>query len=149
MVVGKGTTVTGFEVHDKTFALTFEDPKYTGLRVRVGSVPVGQVIDLMQLAEAVGPTPDMSRYASEIHELFTGFGGALIEWNVTRQGQPVPATLAGVRSLPDMGMVLDMIMSWLEGMLSVSDPLVSTSSVGEPAPMPSIPMDVVYRNPVS
>jgi hypothetical protein len=89
-----------------------------------------------------------------VEELIKLFAGALVSWNLEEEAEdgiaPVPATYEGLMD-QDMDFVIDLILSWMDGVVSISDPLSSKSSDGEPPPagapeVLSIPMERSLAN---
>lgn len=137
-------TVDGYTPHRKVYKLRFADPEMDGLVVRARSLPLGRFLSLASLVKA-GNDIQPERLA----ELFEGFAGSLVDWNLTGDdGEPVPATLDGVYSQePDF--MLAIILPWIEVVASISSPLGKPSSGGGPSPEASIPMEVLSASQAS
>jgi hypothetical protein len=130
----------GYQRKRKLFKLTFEDPEMAGLEVYAHSTSLENILGLIDLAK-VGDKFDV-KDLSKLDELFEVFIGALKEWNLEdEEGVPVPPTLAGLKG-QDMDFILEMVMAWMEAVVSVSRPLKRKSSSGDQSPEASIPMDV-------
>lgn len=129
----------GYRRQPKVFRLTFEDEPE--LEVYVRSAPLGQILGLLEFAKALGgdfKPEDVER----LDELFAAFVSCLKEWNLEDEdGTPIPATIDGLKS-QDMDFVLELIMAWMEAVVSVSAPLKRKSSSGDQSPEGSIPMEV-------
>lgn len=124
----------GYKPKRKLLRLRFEDEEFQGLEVRAWSLSLGRFLQLVELLE--------SENEEDLAELFEGFASVLVSWNVeTDSGEPVEATLDGLRSL-DIDFVLAIIMSWVEAISSVSRPLPKSLNAGTSFPEESIPMAV-------
>lgn len=133
----------GYEAPTSTFLLRFED--HPGLEVRARSVPLGVFTQLASLADVVEHKDDhdLAALASglgELGTLFDNFGDALVEWNVTINGQSVPATPDGVRRL-DVPFALELIFAWMDAIGGVEAPLARRSPGGGHALAGSLPME--------
>jgi len=120
----------GFEAPGTGTVLDFAGTQYEGLEVTVDAVSTGLMLDILEHYEAVaaeGVTMAQARPA--IQALFEGFSSVLESWNVTRKGEPVPATLEGIRSL-DITFVMKVIEAWISGTTSAPPELGKGSSSG-------------------
>jgi hypothetical protein len=124
----------GFELAAKEYRLTFEGTDLDGLIVQVQSVSVGTMLDLVDLADAENRKP------ADIAKMFDTLGDALVSWNLTRQGEPVPADRAGVRSL-GVPEAMTLVKAWSTVMQEVPAPLDQRSSGGAPSAVLSMPME--------
>jgi len=114
--------MSGFEVQDTTIGLDFSETDYAGLHVKVRAGTVGAFLDMQDLAAA-----------DETRKLFQQFGNLIVEWNITRGGEPVPATYEGLLSLEPA--FAEMIVTvWQKNATSVPAPLDETSPSGETSP---------------
>ncbi len=104
----------GFEVPQTTLRLQFTDPSYSGLEVVCAAVPWGQVSEAAELAH-VDPGNITDADQAKIDRLIGSFADALVEWNLIRDGEPVPATRQGVESL-DLLFVMQLVGAWLAGL---------------------------------
>ncbi len=131
-----GLTVTGFEYERNVYRLIFEDPSLNGLVVRMESIPIGQYMDVVELAgiqeEAVG-----AEQVQALNDLLKSFADALVDWNLTKRGVPVPADLDGVRGCDTDLVLKQLIGAWLSTVAGVPDPLGKGSAGGESAPAES------------
>jgi hypothetical protein len=145
----------------KVYKLVFEDPEMEGLVVKARSVPLGTLLELVDLASVVDErTTSLSGdEAAALRGLFSGFAQALVTWNLeqpvldeagdeTGDSEPVPATLDGLYG-QDMDFVLVVVKAWMDAMASVAGPLGQRSPGGEPSPVASLPMEPVSPNPTS
>lgn len=129
-----------YELSRKTLDLDL--PDYPGLTVRARSISMGQVLELSQSIEARIFGPAVSpEDLPHLERIITTLGGALIDWNITDDGQPVPADVDGLRSL-DPQLFRAVTLAWIEAMATVPRPLASPSAGGVPSEEASIPMDV-------
>lgn len=124
-----------FEVSTTGSLLTFpEGSPYAGLEVTVDEAPVGLLLDIMEnYSKLAGTEVDMQTAAAVLPLLLNGFAGVLEGWNATRKGEPVPATLEGLKSL-GQAFVLAVIGAWLTGKTSAGDELGKDSPSGETSP---------------
>lgn len=132
--------MTGYEQPRKVLDLTVEG--HPGLTVQARSVSMGQVIDLSASIEArifgpAIPPEDLPH----LKKVLDAFGAALVGWNLTDGGTPVPATRAGLRTL-DHALFRRLVLAWIDAMVTVPAPLDPPSADGEPHPEQSIPMEV-------
>jgi hypothetical protein len=127
----------GYRRQRKVFLLRFEDEP--GLEVYAYSAPIGVVLGLMDMV----PEDKASlKDGAVIEDLLATFAESLKEWNLEDEdGAPVPATVIGLKT-QDLDFVLELILAWVEAVVSVSAPLKKKSSDGDQSPEASIPMDV-------
>lgn len=113
----------GFELPERTALLQFEDGEYAGAEVRCRlNVGMGVMFDLWRLQNS--PTPD------DIQRAFLLFADeALIEWNLTRRGEAIPASPEGLGRVP-MEFIRLLLAKWQEAAIGVPDPLDSRSANG-------------------
>jgi hypothetical protein len=128
----------GFEPKRKTYRLKFEDPDLAGVEVVMASLTIEAMVGMAAAADAVrGDAPD----AAMIGDLFGRFAAALKEWNVTSDGQPVPATRDGVMS-QDLDFVMAVFEAYFEAVTGVNPPSPAGSPPGGTSgPVPSLPME--------
>jgi hypothetical protein len=122
----------GYEVPNSTLRLEFD--KYPGLEVEAGSIPLGTLLDLSEGASDLRSGNASSDSATS---LFETFASALKSWNCERDGQPVPITLAGLRSL-DANFAGDLMLAWFDAITGVSGPLDRKSNGGDKSEAPLI-----------
>jgi hypothetical protein len=129
--------MTGYRPEPKTYRLTF--PDHPGLEVTCGSPSLGDLLEILSLADAVTTTAITKEQAVG---LFGWFARFLTEWNLEdAEGAPVPKTLEGILT-QDFGFVLNMVMAWVKGIAGVAPPLPAGSSNGASSgPVPSLPME--------
>jgi hypothetical protein len=108
----------GYEPPSTGLKLDFSETQYAGLEVTMGPLSLGQLLEIEELSEKEGT-----------RGLVTLFVDVLESWNVTRQGDPVPADLAGVLS-QDPDFVLAIINAWQRNVASAPPPLPDGSDSG-------------------
>lgn len=124
-----------------TLKLVFADPEFDGLEVRARRLTVGAMLRLHKLSATQAASPDGDDSAERFGELLSAVADSIISWNLEDdQGQPVPATAAGLRS-QDMPLVEAVKQALLDASVGVAPPLPQPSSGGGPSPEESIPMD--------
>lgn len=136
----------GFEPEQTHYKLIFEDPKLQGLEVTAAGLSIGEFEELTGLGDSIGiknidpenlTSEDTGKITGGLMKMMGMFAEALVAWNVTRRGKPVPATLAGVKS-QELGFVLRIIMTWMSAMTDVDVPLPAGSSSGVTSPEESL-----------
>jgi hypothetical protein len=130
----------GYQRTPKVYKLVFTDPEYDGLIVRVRSIKIGELRELLGLASAVaGGQVDLAD-ASKVDRLFGVFADALLDWNLEDdQGRPVPANLEGV-STQDADFISEIVREWMK-VFQVAGPLGNGSSDGAKSLEASLPME--------
>jgi len=130
----------GYTPKRRVFRLRFEDEEYDGLVVKVRSTSVGRLLEFMGFLAM--DTDDLTPADVEkITGLFEAFAEVLAEWNVeTEDGEPVPATLDGVRT-QDADFVMAIMRVWFQAVTQPPAPLPATSSAGGPSAVPPLPME--------
>lgn len=120
----------GFEAPGTGKILVFEDPAYEGLEVKTDSVPLGLFMGILKDYSALtAETLDVAKAAPVIEQLLKQFGEVLEEWNVTRRGEPVPATYEGLCML-DPAFAMAVIGAWVGSSAAASPPLPGSSLSG-------------------
>ncbi len=143
------------------------DDEGVGLEVRVRSISVGRMFELMLMSsefknrdlaegEHAEFTPEQQ---AAIVELMNSFADALVSWNVedevpdeTAEGGvrlvPVPCTRDAVRD-QDFSFIFPLIMVWMDAIAGVEDDLGKGSTSGATLPevsMPMVPLSVPLSN---
>jgi hypothetical protein len=115
----------GYVDEETVYNLTFADGKRQGLKVQATSVSTGELLELMKLAVRVRESKDAAGSQSKdaagslevVEQLLAGFAEALVSWNIETkvdgEAQPVPATLAGLKSRK-LDLVMEIIEAWIE-----------------------------------
>jgi ABC-type multidrug transport system ATPase subunit len=129
----------GFRAKRKVIVLQFADD-LEGLEVRARSQSMAELLDLtdqIALLESGGLAA-----LSKVRGLITEFAEHLESWNLEDEdGVPVPMTAEAVLE-QDPGMVIEMVLAWAEGVVTIrkSDPLDPSSTNGTPSALSSVPM---------
>lgn len=148
----------GYREKRRTFTLAFaEDSEYAGLEVRARSVSFGQLMGVLDLARmGEGDKKFGVEDIQDIDKMIRMFAGRIVSWNLEDEnGDPVslePQEVDGQRETPaearyralmdrDMDMVLDLVLSWLDGMVGTPGPLDGSSHSGGQSEEVSIPME--------
>lgn len=118
----------GFEVEVPIYKLKFHGTKWEGLEVKMESAAVGFLFDCARLAEELSASKGVEQM-EKIEKLINSVADCLVEWNITKRGEPVPATVAGLRLQP-IDLVLELIQAWTRAVTVVPDPLVKASKNG-------------------
>jgi len=129
----------GYEAPElRVFRLTFEDRP--GLEVAARSVTLERWMEITGLSgdDALSATSLPDDGPPPGAGLREGFAEALVSWNLTNGGKPVPATPAGLAA-QDVGLVRDLVKGWLEAVSGVSEALGKDSGSGGTSPEESIP----------
>jgi len=134
----------GFIRQRRVYRLNFaDDTELAGLEVRARSVPLGEFMSIVGLADTAEPGSE------EMQRLFSGFVAQLVSWNLEAEdGQPVPADLEGLYS-QDFEFAMQLVLAWIEAIASVPGPLGAASPSGETSPAPSLPMEPLSPSPGS
>lgn len=146
----------GFEPKQNVYKLRFEDPELKGLIVKVEPAPVGAILCATELAglrdlDLSDPTSldtEKLQALAKLGELFGMFADALIEWNITKKGKPVPATLEGIKK-QDVNLMMYIINSWANASGGVSAPLEKPSNDGQQSAVAYLPMEKLSPSQVS
>lgn len=129
----------GFTPKRTIIKLKFEDADLEGLEVRAYSVPLGQFLNMTEMADL--DEADLMKNVRVMGDLLAGFGAALVSWNVQHEdGTPVPSDLDGLRG-QEFPFVLRIVRAWLDAMGSVAGPLAPGSPAGAPSVAPQMPME--------
>ena len=98
----------GYRRNRKTYHLKFEE--FPGLEIRARSVPIGDLLDILQLAEALGSKPDRAK----ADQLFGTFASRIESWNYQDEdGNDLPPTLETLTG-EDSDFVLKLIGGWAQ-----------------------------------
>lgn len=146
----------GFIPEDDTYNLSFEDGRYTGLRVTMTGLDVGELLDSLVFDAGVdidkltraADTKDvealsagMDQMRAKVEQTYVTFARHLVKWNVeTKTRKPVPPTLVGVKSLK-VTFIRDIMTAWRSGVMGADADLKDESRNGVPALEQSIPME--------
>ena len=122
----------GYEPDETLYHLVFEDRP--ALEVMCREPSVGQLLTLTEMGALDQKTISPAR----LRDLFALFAGLLDSWNVTRKGEPVPATYEGVVS-QSPGFVMEVIGALSKAVAGVDPTSPPGSNAGGPSEA-SIPM---------
>lgn len=135
----------GYQAPSKGFLIRID--AHPGFEAKAGSLSIEQYLQL-ELALDSDSAPTVPEQVANMEKILEIFAGALTEWNLEDQGEPVPATLEGVRS-QESGFVLQIVRGWREAMAFVPPPLPEGSNSGESAPELSLPTATLSPSPSS
>lgn len=144
--------MAGYTAPTRTFKLTFDDPKFEGLEVRVRSASLGTMILVSTLIDVRISVLMSAEDRAKADQLFGLFVDYLVEWNITdKAGDVVPQTLEGLHSL-DPEFAMDVITHWsmaTTGYPQAAGPLDDSSTSGDPSLEASLPMEPSSASPPS
>lgn len=136
----------GFEPPSSGQKLDFSDTAYAGLEVTMDAITLGDLLDIQDLVERTAAGEAAGEAA---RELVARFAAALESWNVTKNGEPVPATYEGALS-QDAAFIMAIVQSWQGGMAEAPPPLPGGSpSGGSSAAESTLGLAGVSRSPQS
>lgn len=131
----------GYRKAPTIYLLSFADPEYEGLEVRLKGVRLGKIRELFGLTQK----GDMS--VEEMDKLLGIVEENLVSWNLEEcddDGEPVlddngdpipvPCNKEGLNA-QEVQFVLDIVDTWLDGMTGVSEDLGKDSGSGETFPV--------------
>lgn len=147
----------GFTPPRKVYVLDFAETELDGLEMRARSAPLGMMLQLGASAdhfegvpspEAMAALPDAEKLRlvkgsmGKLHELVDMYSQVLVSWNYEDEnGQPVPATAAGLLTLDPPHLML-IIRAWQAAVAAVPPGSAPTSNAGGPSEVPPLPMAV-------
>lgn len=142
--------------------LTFEDPQYEGLEIRMKRLPLGDMFDVAELSDL---GDGIAQQKEQLDKLLTSLSEGIISWNLEDEsGTPVPAEKGRPKHRPepgccglwpagedigrvvlvehpntglyaqDVSLIMDVVAAWLEAVAGVSRPLAGGSTSGQPSP---------------
>ncbi len=117
----------------RVYVMTFDDPEYEGLEIRVRSIPIREFHSLLALDPE---SKDSAVRAESINKMLFAFAEALVSWNMTDEnGSPLPTTLEYVES-EDVDFIMMCITEWMQAISKVNDasPLDENSELGQTTP---------------
>lgn len=109
---------------------------YSGLEVRMTSIRIGKMRELMTLLDNDDVTDE------QMDAMVKMVSDNLVSWNLEEEdGAPVPADRAGVDSL-DLNMLLEIITAWMEQLTGPDEELGkdSSSAPSSASSTPKMPM---------
>ena len=90
-----------------------------GLDVKATALPLGDFLEINELAIMVGQETDPEKLVEKTDLLFRRFAEHLIEWNVDDDNdEPVPATFEGVKT-QELPFVQEVIRAWMDAIASI------------------------------
>lgn len=135
----------GFRRKPKLFTLEFTG-EWEGMIVSVKPMRYGDAADGNVTLDWAQPGVSRDEFHGGLARTSAAFAGVLHAWNLLDEhGEPVPATLEGLRSLDD-DQGFRIVMAWAFRAIGVSAPLAGPSSSGETSPEASIPMETLSPN---
>jgi hypothetical protein len=114
----------GFEPKPKLYELVWGSGGYEGLEVTAKGVSTGAFLEIQELAEGMGDQPK----AADVKRLLKRFGGLLTAWNITDNGEPVPADYEHLAEL-DVDLAMEIFGRWSQAVGGV-DPTSPAGSGG-------------------
>jgi hypothetical protein len=135
-----------FDLAENVIGLDFEGTELDGLEVSMRAASIDALLDLAVLAESLeglqsGVSP--AELKKTMRGVLQPFAAVLVGWNLTRGGEPVPATVDGLLQLsPGMlNRVLNAYIAAVTAQGNVDPKQPGDSSSGETSDPPmSIPM---------
>ena len=135
----------GYVQRRKQITLKFEDEERAELFVRAQSTSLGNMLDLMDLADMDRQKLSTQEQKGRLVQLFELFVECLLERNqeheVGEGSEPTPRTLEGLM-MHDFDFVLDLVFAWQDGVVGVAGPLAQKSDGGNPSVEALIPMEI-------
>lgn len=129
----------GFEAGVRAVNIQFaEDHQYYGAEARVKGMAIGEYMAATGLDGSDGDNAAASMQR---------FSERLISWNLTVDGQSVPATEEGLKQV-DQGLARALQNAYVEAIIGVhtGDPLPQSSTSGEPSLVESVPMEALSES---
>lgn len=117
----------GFET-ERTFDLNFEGTEWDGAEVKLRSASIGTLRALFASKDV-----DVEMQVLADH---------LIEWNLTKNGEPIPATFEGIQTLEEPAKDL-IVKHWLRATRGITAPLDKQSKDGDTLEAPPITMETL------
>jgi hypothetical protein len=115
-----------FEIPDRTATILIPEGEFEGAEVTVSrNVSLGLVFDIDEATEQGGRRGMTKAVASFVANVLRG-------WNLTRNGEPLPATAEEMLRLPP-DLVVAILRAWGESMKGTPLPLDEPSESGEPS----------------
>ena len=132
----------GYKGHRSLYRIIL--PEHEGFFARVRPATLGEIMGFADLAGM--SHAQVAEQKEKLEDLFSLFVSKLQDWNLEEEDDsPVPTTLEALRDL-DGDFALELVMGWLERIVSVPDPLQKRSNGGDEANretsiLASIPME--------
>lgn len=126
----------GYKRTRKRYKLRFEDPDLAGFEVVMGSLSIGEFMDLTSMVQA-----DPKEGAASTNRLLGKFSRSIVSWNLEDDdGRPVPATLEGVQT-QELGFIMQVVMAWMDAIAAVDPTSRAGANGGGTFPEVSLPME--------
>ena len=139
----------GYTPKKKLYKLKFADPDMNGLEVVMHSVPVGVMLQIDELAGAIGSSQEAGSTSGKFREMLEIVAGALDSWNIEDEdGTPLTADFNGLATL-ETQFVMELIAAWSQAVAGVPSPLGKSSTPGATFPEASLPMEPLSSSPQS
>lgn len=134
---------TRFQRKAKVYPLEWNEGDFAGMIVRVGPLRYGDMLDGGVTMGWNTPSTPRAEWLAGLKATSEAMASVLIDWNLDDEaGNPIPATLAGLRSI-DEDQAVAIVMSWAVSVLGISVPLERPSDGGEQSLVESMPMETV------
>jgi hypothetical protein len=139
---------TGYQRKPKLYVLPFIG-EWAGMEVTFRPMRYGDLLDGGITLDWMQPDTPPDEWLAGMTALCEAAASVLVGWNIVDDtGNPVPATLEGLRSLDqDQGVAI--VMAWALRVIRVAAPLDDRSSSGATSPAPLIPMESPSPSPES
>jgi hypothetical protein len=133
----------GYRKKRREFVLKFENEEFEGLEVRASSTSLGNLVDLMDLAEM--DRASVREEKERLMQLFEKFMACVKSWNLEHEIAndewiATPLTVDGLL-LHESDFVLDLVFAWMDGITGTSGPLGRKSDGGKPSEELELPME--------
>lgn len=117
----------GYRKIPTIYTLSFADPDYEGLEVRLKSVRLGRLRKMLKLSDEGN--------AEGFDEIVDLLVENLVSWNLENEdGVPVPATREGLDA-QEIRFVMDIFSTWVNGMTGTDEELGKGFGSGEISPV--------------
>jgi hypothetical protein len=132
----------GFQRQGRIYRLVWpEGHENHGLEVRVRALSIDDLSRIGGMAELDLSRDNGPEALGALDDMLALFASKLVGWNIDDdQGEPVPATLAGVKA-QDLDFVLELVDAWMTAAAGVAPPLSESSTGGGTPLAASIPME--------
>lgn len=121
----------GYRRSRKTYHITYEE--FPGLEIDMRSVPVGDLLDVLQLTADMGKQPTKA----QMRKLFSAFTEQIVSWTYEDEdGKPLPPAVETLMAEDDFGFVVKLITGWVRGVTGQQDPTAGSEASGVEASIP-------------
>jgi hypothetical protein len=130
----------GYRHKPAIYRLQLHDEEFEGLEIVMRSIPLGELLGLMQIQDGLdSDNPDVR----EVEQMIKLFAGKLIGWNLEdEEGTKIPANFTGVKTL-DIGFFLTLVGAWVQAMSGVPKELGKGSQSGGTFPEVDVPTEAL------